>query len=65
MLKTVVGVDLAKEVIQVCVYADKKVRSNTEMTPKELRHKEKTLAETAALLVLRKKLRAFYGEEVD
>ncbi|WP_165905216.1 transposase, partial [Vibrio crassostreae] len=29
---------------------------------KELRHKEKALAETAALLVLRKKLRAFYGE---
>ena len=35
MLKTVVGVDLAKEVIQVCTYTDKKVRSNTEMTPKE------------------------------
>lgn len=32
---------------------------------KELRHKEKTLAETAALLVLRKKLRAFYGEEPE
>ncbi|MFZ3516692.1 hypothetical protein LC147_26880 [Vibrio harveyi] len=30
---------------------------------KELRYKEKALAETAALLVLRKKLRAFYGEE--
>lgn len=30
---------------------------------KELRFKEKALAETAALLVLRKKLRAFYGEE--
>lgn len=32
---------------------------------KELRHKEKALAETAALLVLRKKLRAFYGEESE
>lgn len=32
---------------------------------KELRHKEKALAETAALLVLRKKLRAFYGEEPE
>lgn len=30
---------------------------------KELRYKEKALAETSALLVLRKKLRAFYGEE--
>ena len=32
---------------------------------KELRHKEKALAETAALLVQRKKLRAFYGEEPE
>ena len=32
---------------------------------KELRHKEKALAETAALLVLRKKLSAFYGEEPE
>lgn len=32
---------------------------------KELRYKEKALAETAALLVLRKKLRAFYGEEPE
>ena len=32
---------------------------------KELRHKEKALAETAALLVLRKKLRAFYGEDCE
>lgn len=31
----------------------------------ELREKEKALAETAALLVLRKKLRAFYGEEPE
>lgn len=35
MMKTVVGVDLAKRVIQVYVYANKKVRSNTEMTPNE------------------------------
>jgi transposase len=27
-----VGVDLAKEVIQVCTYTNKKVRSNVEMT---------------------------------
>jgi transposase-like protein len=32
---------------------------------KELRYKEKALAETSALLVLRKKLRAFYGEEPE
>ncbi|CAK2518464.1 transposase [Vibrio crassostreae] len=35
MKKTIVGVDLAKKVIQVCVYTNKKVRSNTEMTPNE------------------------------
>lgn len=33
MLSTIIGVDLAKKVFQVCVYANKKVRSNTEMTP--------------------------------
>lgn len=32
---------------------------------KDLRLKEKALAETAALLVLRKNLRAFYGEEPE
>lgn len=32
---------------------------------KDLRLKEKAIAETAALLVLRKKLRAFYGEEPE
>ncbi|PMM51183.1 IS110 family transposase [Vibrio splendidus] len=35
MNKTIVGVDLAKKVIQVCIYTNRKVHSNTEMTPKE------------------------------
>jgi len=35
MKNTIVGVDLAKDVIQVCVFTNKKVRSNTEMTPPE------------------------------
>lgn len=35
MKNTVAGVDLAKKVIQVCVYTNKKVHSNKEMTPKE------------------------------
>ncbi len=34
MKNTIVGVDLAKDVIQVCVYTN--VRSNTEMTPSDL-----------------------------
>lgn len=36
MENTIVGVDLAKNVIQVCVFTNKKVRSNIEMTPYEL-----------------------------
>lgn len=35
MKNLIVGVDLAAKVIQVCVYADKKVQSNREMTPKQ------------------------------
>lgn len=35
MKHTIVGVDLAKEVIQVCVYTNKKVHSNKEMTNSE------------------------------
>lgn len=35
MENTIVGVDLAKNVIQVCVFTNKKVLSNTEMTPSE------------------------------
>ncbi len=34
MNSTIVGVDLAKDVIQVCVVKYKKVHSNTEMTPR-------------------------------
>jgi transposase len=33
MYRTRVGVDLAKKVIQVCIYKNKKVQSNIEMTP--------------------------------
>lgn len=35
MKKSIVGVDLAKEVIQVCIYTNKKVHSNEEMTHRE------------------------------
>jgi len=35
MKNTTVGVDLAKEVIQVCIYTNKKVHSNVEMTHHE------------------------------
>ncbi len=35
MHNTRVGVDLAKDVIQVCIYSNHKVISNTEMTTAE------------------------------
>lgn len=35
MKNTIVGVDLAKEVIQVCIYTNKEVHSNKEMIPSE------------------------------
>jgi hypothetical protein len=33
MNEIIVDVDLAKKFIQVCIYRNKKVQSNTEMTP--------------------------------
>ena len=38
MKNTMIGVDLAKEVIQVCIYTNKKVQSNKEMTHNEFLH---------------------------
>ena len=35
MKSTIVGVDLAKRVFQVCIYTNKTVHSNKEMTPNE------------------------------
>ena len=35
MKKTIAGIDLAKDVIQVCIYTNKKMRSNEEMTSSE------------------------------
>lgn len=35
MINTRVGVDLAKDLIQVCIFTNNKVLSNTEMTPNE------------------------------
>jgi transposase-like protein len=43
----------------------KKDKAEIRALKKDLRFKEKALAETAALLVLRKKLKAFYGEEPE
>ena len=43
----------------------KKDKKRVRQLEKELHRKEKALAEAAALLVLRKKLNAFYGEEPE
>jgi len=40
-------------------------KKRVKQLEKELHRKEKALAEAAALLVLRKKLRAFYGEDPE
>ena len=43
----------------------KEDKTEIQSLKKDLRFKEKALAETAALWVLRKKLKAFYGEEPE
>ena len=45
--------------------ADRELMIENKKLKKELRRKEKALAETAALLVLRKKLNAFYEREEE
>ena len=40
-------------------------RKRVKHLEKELRRKDKALAEAAAILVLRKKLNAFYGDESE
>jgi hypothetical protein len=43
----------------------KEYKAEIKWLKKDLRFKEKALAETAALLVLRKKFKAFYREEPE
>ena len=46
-------------------HQSKEDKTEIKWLKKDLRFKEKALAETTALLVLRKKLKAFYGEEPE
>lgn len=55
----------SKEQQQALRKQAKSDKAELKALKKELREKEKALAEAAALLVLRKKLRAFYGEEPE
>ena len=48
MHSTRVGVDLAKDVIQVCVFKRNKVQSNIEMTPDEFHESPGSSARNAA-----------------
>ena len=41
------------------------VRNEVKQLKRELRRKDQALAETAALLVLRKKMHAIWGEDED
>jgi len=45
--------------------SQKQDKQRIKQLEKELRHKEKALAETAALLVLRKKYNALWGQDED
>jgi hypothetical protein len=49
----------------VIKHQSKEDKTEIKWLKKDLRFKEKALAETTALLVLRKKLKAFYGEEPE
>jgi hypothetical protein len=49
----------------VLKHQSKEDKTEIKWLKKDLRFKEKALAETTALLVLRKKLKAFYGEEPE
>jgi transposase-like protein len=57
------GFQTTKEQERAAKKQAKADRSEIKFLKKELRYKESALAETAALLVLRKKLRALYGED--
>lgn len=57
------GFQSSREQAQAAKKQAKADRSEIKHLKKDLRKKEKALAETAALLVLRKKLNALWGEE--
>ena len=57
------GMQTKKVNSQASIKEAKDDKAEIKKLKKELRRKEKALAETAAILVLRKKLNAFYGQE--
>jgi len=59
------GYDSAEKIQHQYVSSRKEDRRKIKKLESELRRKEKALAETAALLVLRKKAQAIWGEEED
>lgn len=59
------GFQTSKEVEKAAQKQAKADKVEIKALKKELRHKEKALAETAALLVLRKKLNALLGEDSE
>jgi transposase len=61
----IAGNDAPRALTKAEQQALKKERKKTRYLEKELHRKEKALAETAALLVLKKKARALWGEPED
>ena len=59
------GFDSAPERQKKELKQSKADRKRVKHLGKELRRKDKALAEAAAILVLRKKLNAFYGDESE
>ena len=57
------GFQTTKEQERAAQKQAKEDKAEIKFLKKELRYKESALAETAALLVLRKKLRALYAED--
>lgn len=59
------GFGQASTLEKEAIHKTKADQQEIKSLKKELRFKEKALAEATALLVLRKKLRAFYGEDLE
>ena len=64
-LQCIHGFHSDEQHVNVLKKQTKEDKAKIKSLKKALRFKEKSWAETAALLVLRKKLNAFYGEEPE
>ncbi len=61
----IIGNEPSEHLTKTEAHALKKERKKSRSLEKELKRKEKALAEAAALLILKKKARAIWGEDED